>query len=173
MPRPTTGTDVYIYEQLDKITPSLCKNNIHPNVITFISLYINKILFDLFKNFPKNKKMIFILMLSHRILDCLDGEVARACNKYSQFGSYLDYFNDQLFMSIILLYILHKKIGLKYSPKHLSIITICIFFFNKYILQINLSTHQIDSNIGEKLHDNSCLLCIIIYFMLICFSYHF
>ena len=101
MPRPETGTDTYVYNELDKLVPTFCKYNIHPNVITIVSLLSNKVLFEALKNISKNKTLIFALMLSHGILDCLDGEVARGCKKYSKLGSFLDEFNDTLFYSII------------------------------------------------------------------------
>jgi len=167
MPRPETGTDVYIYKALDKIVPTFCKYNIHPNVITIASLLSNKVLFEALKNIPKNKKLIFALMLSHGILDCLDGEVARGCNKYSKLGSRLDYINDQLFMSIILAFLISRKCNMKYSIKNIIIMTGLLSAFHTVFSNFNIDDHSMDSPLANFIHDNSVLMICIVFYILV------
>jgi len=163
MPRPETGTDKYVYRALDKIVPMFCKYKIHPNVITVGSLISNKVLYEALKNVPKNKRLIFGLMLSHGILDCLDGEVARGCKKYSKLGSRLDYINDQIFMSIILLLVMNRKYNIKYSIKNIIIMTVVLSIFQVVFSGINIDDHKIDSPIAKCIHDNSILMICMVF----------
>ena len=47
----------------------------------------------------RNKQIynVLFLILFRHFIDCLDGQVARKCNKVSEFGNYLDIFTDMLF----------------------------------------------------------------------------
>lgn len=167
MPRPETGTDTYVYNALDKIVPTFCKYNIHPNVITLVSLLSNKILFEALKNIPKNKTLIFLLMLSHGILDCLDGEIARGCKQYSKLGSRLDYLNDQLFMSIILVLLISKNYKMKYSIRNIIIMTGLLSTFNTMFSNFNIDDHSMDSPVANFIHDNSVLMICIVFYILV------
>ena len=163
MPRPDTGTDVYVYNTLDKITPYFCQYNIHPNVVTLISLISNKVLFESLKKSNKNLNIIFLIMLSHALLDCLDGEVARKCNKYSKLGSRLDYINDHIFMSILILYFINKNYKINYNYKNIVLLVLLISVFNIYILDFNVDNHEMKSTIGNIIHNNSVLVILSVF----------
>jgi len=167
MPRPESGTDVYVYNALDKVVPFFCKYNIHPNVITIGSLLSNKILFEALKNIPKNKTLICALMLSHGILDCLDGEVARGCKNYSKLGSRLDYFNDQLFMSIILVLLISKKCKIKYTVQNIVIMIGMLSTFHVVFSGFNIDNHSMESPLANFMHDNSVLLICIVFCIIV------
>ena len=167
MPRPESGTDVHVYKALDKIVPNFCKYNIHPNVITVGSLLSKKILFEALQNVPKNKTLIFALMLSHGILDCLDGEVARGCNKYSKLGSRLDFLNDSIFMSIILVLLLSRKYKIKYNVKNIAIATCILTTFFIVFAEFNVDDHSMKSPITKFVHDNSVLMICIVFLILV------
>lgn len=167
MPRPETGTDVYVYNTLDKVVPTFCKYNIHPNVITIGSILSNKLLFEALKNIPKNKTLIFALMLSHGILDCLDGEVARKCNKYSKLGSRLDFWNDQLFMSIVLILLISKKYKIKYTVQNIAIMTGFLSVFQVVFSGFNVDDHSMDSPLANFVHDNSVLIYCVVFYMVV------
>ena len=98
MPRPTSGTDVIIYETIDKVIPFFCDKKIHPNFVTFVGFALNIFIF-------KNNPSIFIALVI-LLLDFLDGEVARQCKKQSKVGAIFDSINDSVFDSILWLNIL-------------------------------------------------------------------
>lgn len=168
MPRPQSGTDVHVYNALDKITSYFCKYNIHPNVITLVSLLSNKILFERLKKPNKNLNTIFLIMISHAILDCLDGEVARKCNKYSKLGSRLDYINDHIFISILILYFINKFHKINYNYKNIVLLVLLISVFNISILDFNIDNHEMESEFAKKIHDNSVLVVVLVF---LCITY--
>jgi len=176
MPRPESGTDVYVYNALDKVVPFFCKYNIHPNVITIGSLLSNKILFEALKNIPKNKTLICALMLSHGILDCLDGEVARGCKKYSELGSMLDFVNDHIFSAICFCALINKYSKLKYNIKNISLIFFFLYYINVFIGKVNPYNHTMnhineDSSLfnqfGKTVHDNSVLAIMLGFYIIV------
>jgi len=166
MPRPETGTDTYVYNALDKIIPTFCKYNIHPNVITIGSILSNKVLFEALKNIPKNKALIFGLILSHTILDCLDGELARGCKKQTKIGSYLDGLNDSLFFSIIFMKIFSKYKVSNYSTQNIIKLLFLFRFVSYYVFQVDQNTHESTNKLYGFLHDNYCLLTLFLFFIL-------
>ena len=163
MPRTTKGTDKYIYILLDKITPLCCKYNIHPNIIT-LSNIINSIFLFINIKCYNNKKIIIIQMILYYIFDCLDGEVARKCNKQSKLGGYLDTISDMLFFAIILNYFIYKfilKDSKYFNFKYIILFYLILFsIFDKYY---NLETHTQTNNklILEYMYNN-CIIMLII-----------
>lgn len=155
MPRPSYGIDVCIYDIIDIITPLCCKYNIHPNIITLTSIINNLILFYFLKN---KKKIIFInyiQILLHYFFDCLDGEIARKCKKQTVIGGYLDTICDNLFTSIIFIYLLCKyyfKNKEFFNLKNIFFTSIIVLFIQSKLL--NLETHKLKSKTIEKIHNN-------------------
>tara|TARA_B100001094_G_scaffold324208_1_gene376436 strand:+ start:9141 stop:9632 length:492 start_codon:yes stop_codon:yes gene_type:complete len=162
MPRPTSGTDVHVYNLLDHVVPYFCKLNIHPNVITGISIYSKVFLINELKTPKVQRNNIMFHFILHAILDCLDGEVARQCSKTSTFGSYLDSFNDNIFKAIIISYFLKRM-----TIKHGLLITMSLFLLDTMIFMDN-STHQFKNKFVEFLHDNSLIVliftCLILFY---------
>ena len=150
MPRPESGTDVVIYEVIDKVVPFLCDKNVHPNVITFTGFLLN---FVLLSSVSPNYKILVVVM--NRLLDCLDGEVARKCDKKSVMGSYMDSISDILFMSIMTLFIFR----IRQTYKNITVTLLVIFLTS--LLFIDHSTHQI-SPVISCIHDNTMLVSIMV-----------
>ena len=101
MPQTTDkySTDYYLYNYLvNPIAKRICF--ISPNVITFLStLLIIPIVRNLLN---KGSISVFLsLMLLRYYLDCLDGSIARECNKQSKFGSIFDILSDSLLFTIL------------------------------------------------------------------------
>ena len=167
MPRPTSGSDVYIYDTFDKIVPSFCKYKIHPNFVTIISMLSKYNLYQLLKKSKINKKTLFVLMISHALLDCLDGEVARGCMKYSKLGSRLDFVNDHIFMSIILCFILAKVLKVKFSLKNIIMLFFVIIMYNIVVNKFEIDNHNMQGKIEQLIHDNSVMVICILYFVLV------
>lgn len=167
MPRPSKGTDVHIYNSLDYIIPTLCRLHIHPNVITSISVLKNVKLFYVLKN--PSQYSIFILFISHAILDCLDGELARQCNKTSDFGAHLDAFADHMFLAIVTAFMLSHVSRIRYDIPSVVICFFLISLWTVYGLDFNPTTHQIKGGIPEFIITNTVLLTVLLYFFFISF----
>lgn len=168
MPRYNKGIDKYLYCIIDNFIPFFCNYNIHPNIITLIGIILN---YFLFYYLSKNNKLYSILLIIvHCILDFLDGEIARKCNKQSDIGGLLDTISDVLFMSIILLYYLSK-----YSDKvlftHINIILLFLFvlFINKITNCFDIKTHETSTKTGQFFCENNLFLyfvnIILIYYV--------
>jgi phosphatidylglycerophosphate synthase len=161
MPRSPTGTDVALYNCLDKIVPTFCRFKIHPNLITLVSFLLNIPLFKYLQNFEKYKYLVVAIILSHAILDSLDGEVARQCNKYTVFGSYFDSINDFTFMIILINYIFRKYIP--FNIKNILILSLINLFVQKYALNFDFKTHKFKNNL---INDNSFIIHLIFIFVI-------
>lgn len=101
MGRPlVNGADLYIaYPITDKLV-GFCAN-IHPNIITGMCILFKIITVKLM--YTNYYFSMFITRFIERILDCLDGEVARTYDKRTTFGHLLDKYSDLVF-GIITIY---------------------------------------------------------------------
>lgn len=167
MPRPSKGTDVHIYNSLDYIVPTLCRIHMHPNIITSISLLTKIKLFSVLKN-PTQLSVLFFFV-THAILDCLDGEVARQCNKTSKFGAHLDTFTDHIYFAIIAAFMLSRISPFKYNTSTVFMCFILVFLWNVYGLNFDPTNHNIQGDLPLLLHDNSVLVTILFYLFFIYF----
>ena len=77
---------------------------IHPNIISFIGIICNILIYFLiFKNI-KNKLLLLILFNIRALSDILDGAIARKYNKTSKLGHYMDTFSEFKFLCFIKLF---------------------------------------------------------------------
>ena len=149
MPRPETGSEVFIYKTIDKIVPFLCKHKVHPNYITLVGCSMN---FLLISNITPSYKILALVI--NRILDALDGEVARKCDMKSKFGSYLDAACDALTVSVIILSI----VGINPSARNILITFVGLFIIMNCVGDID------DHSMPECLmpiHDNLTLVSVL------------
>jgi phosphatidylglycerophosphate synthase len=164
MVRYTKGINQYFYKELDKIVPVFCKYNIHPNTITLFNI-LNVLLF--YYNIKNNakKEILVIHLLLHYVLDCLDGQVARTCNKKTKIGGYLDIFCDNILWSILITYFISKYIFNNY--KHFNIFNIIIIIIYMFIIELllgfNLNTHKNSNKYSDFFIQNT-----IIFYILLC-----
>ena len=145
-----------IYNNL-KNNKFLCKLN--PNDITILNIIITFILLWLLY-----KKKFFIafltLVIVGRVLDCLDGIVARRCNKLSLFGNFIDHFCDGLFSIGILAIILYKYPNLNIIIRYIfkGVIIILMGVFIAVSLNANFISYRIYKNkLVQIYHDNTIL----------------
>ena len=136
MTRPNEGFDVNIYNFLEPIVPFFCKLNIHPNFITLVGLLLN---LSLLGNFASHYKMIIVII--SRLLDCLDGEVARKCDKQSKFGAWFDVISDLIFNTIIFMFIFGFDINL------INLISLALLLFIGLAFIRGYRFSQINNNI--------------------------
>jgi phosphatidylglycerophosphate synthase len=107
------------------------------------------------------------MFISHAILDCLDGELARQCNKTSDFGAHLDAFADHMFLAIVAAFMLSRFI--RYDIQSVIICFFAILFWSIYGLNFNPTTHVIKGDLPKFIITNTVLLSVLLYFFLISF----
>ena len=166
MPRPTKGLDTHIYDLLDYTIPFCKKYNIHPNTITIINIINSVFLYYNLKCF-KNNNLIICQIILHLLLDCLDGEVARQCNKQSKLGGYLDSFGDIYFISIILLYILKKYFKYNYFNNKLNVLFTCIPLYYISCQVMTQDTHESKKYLFEFLLQENLIIIFLIVIILL------
>ena len=167
MPRPTEGSDVYIYRLLDYTIPFCKKYNIHPNTITIINIINSILLYYNFKKYKNNNLIIFQISM-HLILDCLDGEIARQCNKQSKLGGYLDSIGDTYFLSIIFVYFLQKYFNNNYFNDKTNVLFACIPIYYMSNQIMSQDEHEFKNNLYTfLLEENILILFLIIIILLI------
>ncbi len=92
----------YFYQQIAfYITTLLVKTKITPNSVTYLSLFIGVL--SAFSIYIGHLYLsVFLLNISF-ILDCVDGQIARAKQLQSEFGMWLDNISDRVVENIILI----------------------------------------------------------------------
>lgn len=167
MPAPISNfsTDKFFYDYVcNPLAKKICF--ISPNVI---SLFCFSLIFPIVYNIYKERslKELLILVFLKKILDCLDGSVARNCNKTSKEGALLDilcdYVSMLLFISVVVIKISQskKRFWLKFL---LTIILISIVAQSMISLQKEIDDQHKDrfkKSIDIFLHDNTILLNLI------------
>lgn len=107
-------TDDWIVENVFKNhLGQFCIYNIHPNAITALALLLSAALPILYH--LKLHWLLFAAILVRQICDCLDGAVARRCQKTSKLGGLMDTFADLVFIAAMIL-IVFKMLLKKYIP---------------------------------------------------------
>ena len=151
------NTDSYFYDYINSISDdkicSLVPN--HITIINFIfSLYI---IYSISKR--KYNLYVFLLLIFIRIcLDCLDGAVARKCNKTSEFGKYLDVIGDTIFY-IVLMILLYSNIKTKYkSIKNIIIVAIILNLYGGYSALFKDYEIYRKNNLGNFMYNNTIIL---------------
>jgi len=72
-----------------------CDWNIHPNAITVVALLMTAAI--PFLHYFRMFWEVTAAIVLRQVLDCIDGEVARQCNKISKLGALLDTISDIIF----------------------------------------------------------------------------
>lgn len=92
----------YFYQQIAfYITTLLVKTKVTPNSVTYLSLLIGVL--SAFSIYIGHLYLsVFLLNISF-ILDCVDGQIARAKQLQSEFGMWLDNISDRVVENIILI----------------------------------------------------------------------
>lgn len=180
MPSPTSkySTDLPVYNMINKLLdnyPPLCKMN--PNYITTLNLFVSILICHNFY-YHKSVKGLVALALINRVLDILDGSVARSCNKTSKFGEKLDIFGDAFNVTsvcLIILYMIHSKKTILKNPKHKIMLQVfCIGVILYYIVQVfyplvvgSYSTQKLfENNFESFVNSHSILLGVLVAYYL-------
>lgn len=161
------SSDYYLYKYLTHpLAERICF--ISPNFITLCgSLLIIPIVNNLLK---KGSLIVFLsLMITRHFLDCLDGSVARMCNKYSRFGALFDVISDiALFLSICCVAIFELARKRKTLVNVISLIIIlsfmsCLIFVFLREISVEHSTKEdfFLNNMHKIMHENMLIMIII------------
>jgi phosphatidylglycerophosphate synthase len=89
-------TDDYFMEKIDRFLPIFCKLNVHPNYITLIALVLSVGI--IFLHLAHFYWAVVFSIIIRQICDCIDGGVARKCNKTSKLGGALDNLADMIML---------------------------------------------------------------------------
>ena len=157
------NTDSFFYNNLiNPLSQKLCF--INPNIITFINILL---IVPLSLNLTKNVKIFYfiIIVLVNRLLDLLDGSIARNCNRKTKFGAFLDIFCDFLFVFmglIIYLYYINKSNTNKNIKVISTILVSIIILILIYLIIIEL----VSTSWSKKISYNNTIFDKIIIFYL-------
>lgn len=126
--------DDKIIDLCDLLVESCYKNNITPNIITFIRIIIS--FFSLYYLFFTCNYIIPILgTIFFYFMDTLDGHLARSTNQVTVLGDYLDHGADCIYGLFIFIYLINKKYNYK-------IFIISSFLILVYILLVHFGLQQ-------------------------------
>ena len=144
--------------------------NIHPNWITLICIIFKCLAIQALDNLHLFKLSIF--MLIERVLDCLDGEVARRFKKTSRLGNYLDKYSDVIYR-IFMIYYCSKYIITLFSFNIYWVVLLVLTFLCPLVYILDWKNGLLDSQLECRgdgvaiyLEDNSTLLCFILPYIL-------
>ena len=167
------STDYYWYQYIiNPIADRVCF--INPNVITFLgTLLIIPIVQNLLNG---GNLLIFItLMITRYYLDCLDGAIARKCNKKSKFGALFDILSDSCLFIILNLIIIYNI--LQYKSYNIINIFILIVAILHCLYMIKTSSSEILNERSTKnnyfylwidkfIHDNGLIFYLLYAYMI-------
>lgn len=168
MPAPISkySTDKIIYEYVcNPLAKKLCF--LDPNMISLAGfLLIFPIMYNIFKE--RSLKELLTLVILKAFLDCLDGSVARKCNKTSKQGALLDILFDSvsllLFMSVVIIKISQTK--KRFWFKFISTVIFITFVSTQMIsLQKEIDGRHEDRHKNKLVilvHDNTILWQVIL-----------
>ena len=148
MPAPkdaSLSTDHYLYEWIyNPLSEKLCFLN--PNHITIVCfLMVFPILYGLRSGW--GLPALLALTFVRQSLDCLDGAVARSCNKRSRLGAILDMTEDVMSIAAIGLFVVYM---LRRGSIVLTAAAAAFFLF----MLIGFSRHLVATWRGEELEYN-------------------
>lgn len=166
MPEPFSewASDHPVYKYGTKpVGSSICF--IHPNIITLIGLGITvPVVLNIVGN--QSRIALVLLMLVRSLLDCLDGSTARACNKVTRFGAFLDVFCDTTYVTAITItvfYVMFKQ-GLFGMAQWITVIVmvfISLGAMNETYVEATKIDNRFNMTYARLIHDNTVLLSVI------------
>ena len=153
-------TNSYFYNYINSIDDNkicfLVPN--HITILNFIlSLYIIYAVYKKSHNIPTFLVLIFI----RSILDCLDGAVARKCNKTSELGKYLDVLSDTITF-ILLMLLLYFKPNYPWIKDIIPLIILIIIYVACNCLYNEYEFFK-DNKFGKLYYKNMIIVNVIMF----------
>ena len=167
MPAPTShlSSDHYLYKYLyTQLAENICV--VHPNYVSIANLLISTPLamYALLNRWSLGA--VIIVFLFHNILDCMDGSIARACDKKSKLGAFLDSASDIVFMIVVVLtvlYIMTQKYGLFDWKTGVTAVALSVTTFVLSIGTDYIHHDDFESNpVINLVHDNTTVLFVVV-----------
>lgn len=147
MPEPDEGIDFYIYKYIvNPIAKKTCF--LSPNFVTTLGILLTVVLsYNIIYSGCKYRAIFLALII--QLLDCLDGAIARKCNKKTKFGALYDIAADtikniMIFASVIL-----------YNSKNKIDMSSDILIWVLFISVLELTTQLFNELNGKRSVDNT------------------
>lgn len=147
--------DNFLYSICDKISPSLVKLGITPNIVTTFSL-ISGIL-SVYLIYKNNYILGALFCFISYFFDCLDGFIARRYNMKSEFGYYYDHTSDIIVIILFfIVYFTKKTLNIKFRI-FIFILFILLYFIGS--IHMGCQELQKEVNNSKDLHVGLKKLC--------------
>ena len=162
MPAPTSkySVDYYFYKYIfTPLSEKICF--IHPNYISIANIVVLTPLMVCGLLYNWSLGAFVGIALLYSFFDCMDGSVARACDKKSKLGAALDSVSDILFTSVaavLIVFLMSQKYGLSHWK---TIVVAVSLFFTVFVsaVGINYSHNEGDSiKILDFVNNNTLLI---------------
>jgi phosphatidylglycerophosphate synthase len=166
------NTEKYVYDLANFIAPHICC--IHPNVITGVGFILTPVIWTLLKSSHAHVLLV-IVTLFRGFLDCLDGTVARRCNKQTAIGSKLDILSDFIFgvmiYTIAVTHLLISKHSQQWYSVGIILVSTWVIIRMSEMVYLQCTGHKVnDSPEGlQWLQDNSTFFTSIVVYVLYLF----
>ena len=166
-PPKTASIDKYItYPMINHLVPYL--SWLHPTVITLIGIGSKVKALTLLKVPLTHPYLLCFWMVVERLLDCLDGAVARYYQKNSRSGHYLDKYSDLIYrLGMIALLIMVLTSRPTYSITWVTILILLVgmplvylFDYNRYGFNPKMET--LEHGWSIFLEDNAMVVSVIV-----------
>ena len=120
MPAPTSkySTDVYVYRALEPLA-ARCDAFLSPNVVTLLGLACGLLAMSLMALPRPPWPAVVALVMVHAVADCLDGAIARRCDRGTEFGKTLDVVSDHVFGVVASAVVVYKLFA--HTRAHLAV----------------------------------------------------
>lgn len=164
MPEATAGTDLYIYRHI--VNPLALKSCVHsilsPNAVTTLGIVVGV---ALAYNIATGGNLYMALTLAILVstLDCLDGSIARKCNKGSKFGAKYDLIADLVKTALVI-----AAIGVFYhnnyderSPTSTAMVVISLLYLVFFVYELYREMRgerTFEGGFAALVHDNTVLI---------------
>ena len=168
MPSPLTSfsTDQFVYDYVcNPLAKQLCF--VDPNVISAMGfLLVIPIIHNILTN--RSTVELVLLMVLKGIIDCLDGSVARNCNKCTKLGAVLDILFDTFSIVLISAAVILKlgqstriSPAVKYVLIVLLVVTPSMCFYHLRTELSGDSTNRYTDQLDVLIHDNIIVTWIV------------
>jgi phosphatidylglycerophosphate synthase len=149
--------------------------NIHPNLITIVSLICNVALYLILM--PRlsgtghfNVGAFTAVVILRCLTDILDGAVARKYNKTSQLGGLLDTLGDVMLIMLFAYYVC-RRFNMTYALCWVLFITMAVGIYSLGIYHDHAAAKSYDGHIGRRIlafgTNNTVIVFLVVYLLVV------
>lgn len=152
------SVDYLFYKNI--INPIACRICfINPNLITILGCLLSvPVCYNIL--YSKDINICFLLFFLRAFFDCLDGSIARQCNRQTKLGGLLDILSDSIFIFFWISTVIYKLLsnGNKFINYFLIVILIYgILIINKHLF-MEIKNNRKYTKLEQFIHDNTLIL---------------